>query len=132
MATRQNIVVNDRAATPVAHTFTPNGKTPTGWDSFTEKTPVTIGNPALNLRLAQGNGRYKPAMKLIVPVVQTQTINGVSTPVVVRTAFADVSFNFDGLSTEQERKDAVAFVANALAANQTMINALITGLEPIF
>jgi hypothetical protein len=64
--------------------------------------------------------------------VQTQTINGVSSPVVVRTAFAEVNFTFDALSSDQERKDCVGLIANALAASQTQINDLLVNLSDIY
>jgi hypothetical protein len=69
---------------------------------------------------------------LSVPVVQTQTINGVSTPVVVRTAYADVNFTFDATSTTQERKNLVGMMADALAAGKVLVNGAIVDLEGVY
>jgi len=69
---------------------------------------------------------------LAIPVVQTQVINGVSSPVVVRTAFAEVNFMFDGLSTAQERADCVGLMANSLATAQVQINDMIVNLSDIY
>ena len=110
-----NIVINDGAATPVAHTFTPRDIV-NGVGTLIESTGIPIGDNRLSLGLTRTSaGRYKPTVKLVLPIVQTQTVNGVSSPVVVRTAYAELSFNFDATSTTQERKDAVALSKNALA-----------------
>lgn len=132
MSARTNLVINDRAATPVAHTFTPDGDDANGVHVFTEKTGVPAGNARYTAQLRKSNGKYRPSLRLQVPVVQTQTINGVSTPVVVRTAYCEVNFTFDELSSDQERKDCVGLMYNSLAASQTQINDLLTGLSDIY
>jgi hypothetical protein len=132
MSARTNLVINDRAATPVAHTFTPDGSDANGVHVYSEKVGVPAGYPRFTASLKRANGKYKPMLRLAVPVTQTQVINGVSAPVVVRTAYVDVSCNFDSLSTDQERKDAIGLMANALAASQTQINDLVVGLSDIY
>jgi len=132
MSARASVVINDRAATPVAHTFTPDGNDPNGVCVFTEKTGVPAGDSRFTAQLRNSNGKYRPSLRLTVPVVQTQTINGVESPVVVRSAYVEVQCTFDALSTLQERKDAVGMMANALAANQVMLNDLLTNLNPIY
>lgn len=132
MVARTNLVINDRASTPVAHTFSPDGDDPNGVNLFSEKTGVPAGNSRFTASIRNSNGKYRPTLKLTVPVVQTQTINGVSTPVVVRVAHVELNATFDALSTEQERKDAIGLMANSLATGQTMINSLLTTLEPIW
>lgn len=132
MAARGNLVINDRATTPVAHTYTPDGDDANGVHVYSEKTSVPAGNPRFTASLRSSNGKYRPTVKLVVPVVQTQTINGVSSPVVVRTAYAEVNFTFDALSSEQERADTVGLIANALAASQTQINDMVVKLSDIW
>lgn len=132
MSARTNLVINDRAATPVAHTYTPDGDDANMVHLFSEKTNVPLANAKYSIALKKSNGKYKPSIKLAVPVVQTQTINGVSSPVIVRTAYANVDFTFDGLSTEQERADCVGLLVNSLAADQTQINDLVVGLSDIY
>jgi len=124
--------VNDRAATPVAHTYTPDGDDTNGVHVFSEKTSVPAGNPRFTAVLKQSSGKYRPSLRLAIPVVQTQIINGVSSPVVVRTAFAEVSFTFDSLSTSQERADCVGLMANALATSQTQVNDMVVNLSDIY
>lgn len=132
MAARSNLVINDRAATPVAHTYTPDGDDANGVRLFSEKGSVPAGNPRYTIRLRKTGGRYKAEIRLAIPVVQTQTINGVSTPVVVRTAYIDVNTSFDGVSSAQERADAVGLMVNSLATSQTQINDLVVNLIDIW
>ena len=132
MSARTNLVVNDRAATPVAHTFTPDGDDSNGVHVYSEKTAVPAGNPRYTAYLKNGNGKYRPSLKLSIPIVQTQTINGVSSPVVVRTAYAECNFVFDALSSEQERADCVGLLVNSLASSQTQINDMVVKLSDIY
>lgn len=132
MAARGNLVINDRAATPVAHTYTPDGDDANGVHVYSEKTSVPVGNPRYTASLRTSNGKFRPTVKLSIPVVQTQTINGVASPVVVRTAYAEVNFTFDGLSSGQERADCVGLLVNSLAASQTQLNDMIVKLSDIW
>lgn len=132
MSARTNIVINDRAATPVAHTFTPDGSDANGVHVFTEKTGVPASDPRFTAGLRQSNGKYRVTLRLNIPIVQTQTVNGISNPIVVRSSIIEVGAVFDSLSTEQERKDAVGLMANALAANQTMLNDFVVKLNDIY
>jgi hypothetical protein len=128
----QNLVLTDRAATPVDHTFTPRDITD-GVGAVVESSGVPIGDKRVTVSLNRtGTNRYKPQVRFTFPVVQTETINGVSRPTVVRTAYADLTFNFDQSSTEQERKDAVGMVQSALDASETLTNDLLVKLEGIY
>lgn len=131
MSARANLVINDRAATPVAHTYSPDGSKD-GVHLWSEKTSVPAGNPRFTARLTQSNGKYRVSFRLTVPVVQTQTINGVSAPVVVRQSNAFCDFTFDSLSSDQERKDTVGLLANALAASQTQLNDMLVNLSDVY
>lgn len=132
MSARTNIILTDRAGTPVAHTYTPDGDDANGVHVFSEKTGVPAGNPRFTAFLKKQGSTYRPSLKLTVPIVQTQTINGVASPVIVRTGIVDVNFTFDQLSTDQERKDIVGMIASSLPAAQTMINDMIVNLSDIY
>lgn len=132
MAARSTLVLTDRAATPVAHDFTPDGDDANGVAVFSEKTGVPAGDSRFTASLRSSNGKYRPTLKLQVPIVQNQTINGITTPVVVRTAYLELSATFDATSTTQERTDAVGMFASALPAAQTMIDDLLVDLTPIW
>lgn len=132
MAARGNLVLTDRAATPVNHTYTPDGDDKNGVHLYSEKGSVPAGNAKYSIGLRQSGGRYRGSIRLAVPVVQTQTINGVSTPVVVRTAYIELNTSFDPLSNTQERADAMGLMASSLTASQTQINDLIVNLSNIY
>lgn len=132
MSARGNLVLKDRASTPVDHTFSPDGDDSNGVHVFSEKTSVPAGNPRFTASGRFSNGKYRSTLKLSVPVVATQTINGVSSPKVERIAYAEVTFTFSELSSEQERKDTVGMLVSSLAASQTQINDLVVGLSDIY
>ncbi|UUW21184.1 MAG: coat protein [Sanya fiers-like virus 4] len=132
MAARTNLVLKDRAATPVNHTFTPDGTDANGVHIFSEKVGVPAGYPRFTARLNRTSEKFRATLKLAVPITQTQVINGVSAPVIVRTSYAEVNFTFDALSTDQERKDAVGMIADSLLATQTQINDMIVNLSDIY
>lgn len=128
----QNLVLTDRAATPVNHTFTPEG-IKGDVASVVESTGVPVGANRFTISLTRnGNGKYKANLRLAMPVVQTQTINGVSSPVVVRAAYADLTFTFDPTSTTQERKDIVGMLADSLGTSKTLVNDAVVNLQAVY
>lgn len=128
----QNLVLTDRAATPVAHTFTPLDRTD-GLGTVVESTGVPIGNNRVQVALNRTTqGRYKAVVKAQFPIVQTQTINGVSTPVILRTSYVDLTFTFDPASTTQERKDVVGMIQSALDPSKVLINDTVIGLQGVY
>jgi len=132
MSARGNIVINDRATTPVAHTYTPDGDDKNRVHLYSEKGSVPAGNARFSTSLTQSGGRYRGRLKLAIPVVQTQTINGVSSPVVVRTGYVEVTTSFDSLSSTQERADAIGLMTNSLSASQTQVNDFLVNLSDTY
>lgn len=129
----QSVVLKDRATpTPVDHPFTPRDvRADVG--TVIETTGVPVGNSRLSVSLrVQPNGQYKAELKLAVPVVVNETINGVTNPKVVRTAYADVTFKFDPLSSEQERTDLVGMLADALGTGKTLIHDTVVKLQGVY
>lgn len=132
MPTLAPMVLKDRAATPVDHTFNPRDTT-NGVTTLTESTGVPIGERRITMaHLRSNNGRIRAVTKFVVPVVQDVEVNGITRPTVVKTNYAEVTFNFDGVSTTQERKDIVGFVENYLKAANTVANGFIVDLEGLF
>ncbi len=126
-----NLVLKDRAATPVNHTFTPQGF-PNGVATLVESTGVPLADKRLTIAVSKTTqGRRKVTLKVVVPVVQDQVINGITSPVIVRTGYADVAFSFDASSSEQERKDLVSFVYEALSSAQ-WTNDTLTKLQDVY
>lgn len=128
----QNVVINDRKATPVAHTYTPRDIV-ANVGTVVEAGTVPIGNNSLSVSLRKTpQGKYKGELRMVSPIVQTQIINGVSTPVVVRTSYVNLECTFDSTSTEDERKDAIGLMANALGASVVLVNDTLVKLQGVY
>lgn len=123
------ITIADGATTPVNHVFSPvstNG-------AKAELADRSPSSPAGYLTLvhevnkpAAKEAAYRVKMGFNVPVMAT--VDGV--PTVVRFSTAQVTFNCSQQGTEQERKDLLAYVKNALA-NATVADTVIK-LEPLY
>lgn len=128
----QNLVLTDRATTPVNHTFAPRDITG-GVGAVVESSGVPVGDSRYTIGLRQtASKKYVGTIRLAVPVVQNQTINGVTTPVVVRTGFADATFTFDSTSSEQERKDLVGMFASSLDTSKVLVNDTLVKLQGVY
>lgn len=125
------VVLTDRQATPVSHTFTPSDKKG-NVGILVNNTGTPIGNERLGISLSNTNSRYKAVLKLSCPVVVSEIINGVTVPTVSRTSYAEVHFSFPPTSTLQERKDVVGMIYSALGSSQTMLNKVFTELESVY
>lgn len=128
----QNLVLTDRASTPVDHTFTPLDIT-NGVGVVVESAGVPVGDKRYTVSLQKSStNRYKATLKMVVPIVQNETINGVTRPSVVRSAYVDCSFTFDSTSTEQERKDVVGMFMDSLDSSQTLVNDTVVKLQGVY
>lgn len=131
MPNLQSIVLTDRAPTPVNRTFTPrelsNG---VGVTANTSVTP--IGAERFSVSNKRTGSKFKGELRLTVPVVQTETINGVSRPVVVRTAHVTLTTSFDDTSTEQERKDAIGMLQSSLDPSKVLVNDTLIKTEGVY
>lgn len=132
MPQMQNLVLTDRAATPVAHTFTPRSISGNVGE-VVESTGVPVGNPRATISLTKTtSGRYKATFKLEVPAVQNETINGVTRPVVVRKAYANLEVSFDETSTTQERNNVMGMLQTALMADKALVHEVFVDLEGVY
>ncbi len=132
MPSMTTISLADREVAPVTHVFTPSTPKNGVAKLINGASGVPIGNEVLTVSTREVGKRIKTKMVLSMPVVQTQTISGVSAPVVVRTAFAEVLFTVDDTSTLQERKNLVGLVEKALAAAQTTLNDVFVNLNELY
>jgi len=132
MAQLQNLVLKDRAATPSDHTFVPRDIRDNVGE-VVESTGVPVGESRFTISLRKtSNGRYKSTLKLVVPVVQNQTVNGIVTPVVVRTSYVTVDFDYDARSTTSERNNFVGMIADALKADKVLVHDTIVNLQGVY
>lgn len=131
MPTLANLVLTDRAGTPVAHTFVPRGR-PNGVGTLVESSGVLNGERKFSIGTRTSATKRKITLRLVLPVVATETINGVSNPKIVRTAYANIEFTFDAASTTQERKDCVGMLQNALDSSKTMVDKILVDNEDLY
>lgn len=125
-----SFTVNDRAPTPVAHSFVPRTKDPL--PTWCEAGAMPAGERKFDLYMRKTGTKYRATLRLVNPTVVTEVINGVSIPKVSRTQYAEIKFTFSDDSTLQERKDTVGMLANALAASNSQIDSVLTALEFIW
>lgn len=127
----QSIVLTDRATTPVNHTFTPRDLVQPGSVGVVAEATsngVPLAEPRMTISMAKRNGKLRGRLVLTIPVVQDETINGISRPVVVRSAIADLSVTYADSSTEAERNNLIGMLSSALATGKTLVNdALVKG-----
>lgn len=127
----QAITLTDRQSTPVVHTFNPESISQ-NVASVVENKDVPIGNPRLSISLRQTAAAYKATLKFAVPVVATSTVNGVPTPIVVRTSRSSHEFEFAKTSNEGERADHVGMIMSALAKDKVLINDVLVKLQGVY
>lgn len=127
-----SLVLKDRASTPVDHTFTPSD-VKDGVGTVVESTGMKLGDSkySVSSRKTTG-GRYAGKLKLEVPVVENQTVNGVTRPVVTRVAYATIDFSFAAESTTAERNNLVGMLADSLAKSKTLVDKTIVELEGVW
>jgi len=132
-----NIVINDGAATPVAHTFAP--VTITGpIASFADRSGgISVGYPVISASLtapSKTSRLYKARLKLVLPVLETisnSTMSGIApAPTKAYDLTADMTFLMPERSTLQNRKDILALAKNLLA--DAVVTALVQNNETIY
>jgi len=143
MGAAVNIVINDGAGTPVAHTFTPIGKDEKGvmWFEQTTPTPTNpLGAKRIGYRQTrimdprgQLTGRSKVIVTLCVPTLETlgTNDNGITPPPTL--AYVEdlrVEFTLAERSAKQERKDTRVLGLNLLS-NAQVVSA-VDDLQPIY
>lgn len=126
MAARNNIVINDGQATPVAHTFNPNsgdGNVPgTSVIEYEDRVSgIQVGFPKISFstrKPTKTNRNYKVAIKVMVPVLETvsnSTVSGIApAPTVAYVATFIGDFILPERCTLPVRKDLLAYVKNLL------------------
>lgn len=94
-------------ATPVVHTYLPSGIDGNGVATYVEAGATSLDDLKVTLskRVTSENGRLKMTLKLQWPITATETINGVASPKLLRTAYAELTLTADAASTVQEREN---------------------------
>lgn len=129
----QNLVLTDRTpVTPVNLTFVPRDVDQNGVGTVVNNAGTPIGEKRCTVSMKKRNNRYQGEVRLVLPVVATETINGVSAPVVVRTAYVNLNVTWDEKSTQQERTDAIGLLSSGLATGKILINDALVNLEGVY
>lgn len=128
----QQVILKDRASTPVNHTFNPRNIVG-GVGELVETQGVPIGENRLTVSLRKtNNGRYKGTVKLSIPQVATRIIDGIETPVVTRVAYVDLNVDFAGTSSTEERNNAIGLMQSALDPSKVLLNDTLVNLEGVY
>jgi len=122
--------VNDRESTPAAHLFTPRGKKGES-HIFMTSAGVPIGNEKVTVSTRDNGARIRSRVSIAIPVVQTETINGIANPKVVRTAYAVTEYVFDKHSSEQERKNLITML-NGITAADALVDQVLVDAEDLY
>lgn len=138
MAAASNIVINDGAATPVAHTFVPAITTADNSVFEDKAAGIYIGYNRIRMMLErpstqntgkprQANGNLRLKVVIETPKLETlsnSTVTGISpAPTIAYVMKAEVIFTLPERSALQDRKDLMALLKNflATAVGQTAI-----------
>lgn len=131
MPTMSTVVLADRETTPVNHNFVANNVV-NGVAYLRNRavSGVPIEDKVLSISSRQAGKRDKDKLVLTVPIVQTQTVNGISTPVVVRNGGFEINFFFDVTATDQERKNIMGMAYSLLGTLQSQIVDVVVNRSP--
>jgi hypothetical protein len=137
MSAVSNVVINDGATTPVAHTFNPARVSPELVTYQDRSAAVVAGYNVLTIGTryaSNGNSGQKVTLKIVAPtlaVTAPTTGTGIQpNPVAAYSCLATVEFVLPSASTLQNRKDILAFVKNLMA--QTVVSQAVQDLDPPF
>lgn len=128
----QGLVLTDRTpTTPVNLTFVPR-EIVKDVGTVVNSAGTPVGEKRCSVSMMKRNSRFKGEVRLALPVVVTEVINGVSRPVVARTAYVTLTADFANESTEQERNDAIGLMASALSPGKVLVNDALVKLEGVY
>lgn len=133
MPNLQNLILTDRATTPVAHTFTPRGKEGSDGGRVVKSGVSAIGDLHFTItpRVTPG-GRRKVDLALALPVVQTKVESGVTSYIVTRANRASMTFDLAPDTTDQEIKDLVGMMQSCLDPSKLLVNNVLILRENVF
>jgi hypothetical protein len=137
MAEVTQFVLADGQATPVNHTFKPDGEK-NGVLFFADRsTGVPVGFSKLSISQKEtsgGSGKTVTTLKVVVPTLEqtsASTATGIQpAPTLAYNTAVTVTFETAARSTTQNRADILAFVKNLLADSN--IGSAVTDYEKVY
>lgn len=126
------VSLTDRTpVTPVVRAFVPRD-VQNGVGAVVFNAGTLIGEQRLTISMKKIGTRYKGEVRLTLPVVTNETINGIVSPKIVRAAYITTTVSWDEKSSFQERDDAVGLMANALSVTKTLVNDTLVKCEGVY
>jgi hypothetical protein len=127
MSAIANIVVPDAAATPVSHTFKPSKIDGDTAYYVEQSASASAGFWPLSVQqrgplTGQKDRVFRSTIKLAIPVMTTETVNGVSKPTLLYVMRANVEFLNPEDATLQNRKDLRKLLVGILNDSQVIDN----------
>ena len=127
MAQLSPIVLNDGTADV---TFLPQEITSQNVARLRTNAESVIGTEELSVQARDAVSNRRVTVKVTLPVVQNEVINGITTPKVVRQQIATVELSLPKTSLKSDRKRARNLIANALS--NALIAAVIDSNESLY
>jgi hypothetical protein len=123
-----SFTANDGETTPVTHTFTPKVIDPQGVAHFVEagSVPLEDKRASVSINRTKDNNNLKVVYNLAWPIVQTQTVNGITSPALIRTGYVSMTLTVSPTSTMQERKNLLYTFANSILAGNLPVKLPVT------
>lgn len=123
MPALQSLILTDRQATPANFTLLPvKMEGNMGTVALADTSGALLTEKRFQIGQRRSGDRIRTTLKLRIPVIVTETINGVSSPRVARESFVDCVFNFPADASEAERNDVVGMFASALATTKALVH----------
>jgi len=127
MSAFPSLATVDRETSPLAHTFVPREKSEDVITWAERHATAAVGDKVFTAqKRASGVGKRKVRLKLAVPYVVTQTINGVNVVTVDDIDYVDCTFTLSTKRTDQDRKNLVGMFQGLLdAADANVVDMIV-------
>lgn len=126
MPSKTTLTINDRTDDLA---FNPDRTDQNGVTHFVHSDGVPFGDKRLSFSSRTTGERIRLEARFAVPVVVTETINGVDRETLERSTYVKVNFDFDRRSNAIERNAAIGLLHSLLHAGQTEASAFFKDLE---
>lgn len=125
MPSLQTVQVTDRTpSTPVTYTLIPTQQAVGGVArvAAADASGNVMSEKSLTISTKRTGTRLRTTMKFAVPIMVSETINGVSVTRVDRVSYVDVTFSLPISGSEQERNDVVGMFQSLFAVSKPLVH----------
>lgn len=134
MPSIQNLVLKDRQATPVNHTFTPRSVSDGQGvvaEAAASGTAIGENRCVISSRTTAGN-RRKSDQKFTFRKVAVSTVNGIEVPQIVDSAYVTITYDFGPNFTEAERNNIQGQVEESQKATCLLVHHVVVKGEAVY